>query len=553
MTNSTPPDQSKETKTIAGPLSVILPSDAAIASEAKRLISDQNLNIEDLSICVSQDPVIVIELLKTSNLMFISGSRPPITSAKAAIVRLGQTQTKELIEEVIARPQCADPLVQRWVDTHRSRCKRASIIARMLAEVIIKKFSDECQVAGLLAYVGEMIAAAHFQDAYVKLAEEQTRAAVNYRLSQDLKFDCEKITLNYLRRFGIPEIILFALDREALNRQPERAAMKPVIMAADELIEAFDANRWDKVAPGKQLSSKSALRLLQISDSQYAKLYERASEYLFSMRIIEENRRLKNQQATLEPLDQTSTPHDAIASWSTDTDSGLDLASSLQAEIEGLLDSSIGQDSDFSYQEQAKGTAPSEASRNEFAITPGQLGAKPARIASPVRKSVAPTQPIANPSSAKTVSKFAAAIDDAQDAEGLLRDILSMLVGQGLFHKSALIVVSKDKTKALVVAARGPNITNGQTLVLEDALNPLAACFSKVQSFGSRESKISPFGSRAFAVSPIDAPHETPVALYADCGTEGSIPFEARRIFRNVVEILNAKLPYLPGSIPVEI
>ena len=551
MTNSPPPDTSKETKTISGPLSVILPSDAAIAAEARRLISDQNLNIEDLSICVSQDPVIVIELLKTSNLMFISGSRPPITSAKAAIVRLGQTQTKELIEEVIARPQCADPLVQRWVDTHRSRCKRAAIIARMLAEVIIKKFSDECQVAGLLAYVGEMIAAAHFQDAYVKLAEEQTRAAVNYRLSQDLKFDSEKITLNYLRRFGIPEIILFALDREALNRQPERAAMKPVIMAADELIEAFDANRWDKVAPGKQLPSKSALRLLQISDSQYAKLYERASEYLFSMRIIEENRRLKNQQASLEPLDQTSTPHDAIASWTTDTDSGLDLTSSLQAEIEGLLDSSL--EPDFSQQEQAKGATPSEASRTEFAITPNQLGAKPARIASPTRKSVAPSQPIANASSAKTVSKFAAAIDDAQDAEGLLRDILSMLVGQGLFHKSALIVVSKDKTKALVVAARGPNITNGQTLVLEDALNPLAACFSKVQSFGSRESKISPFGSKAFAVSPIDAPHETPVALYADCGTEGSIPFEARRIFRNVVEILNAKLPYLPGSIPVEI
>ena len=160
---------------------------------------------------------------------------------------------------------------------------------------------------------------------------------------------------------------------------------------------------------------------------------------------------------------------------------------------------------------------------------------------------------MANANSAKAVASFAIAIDNAKDAETLLRDLLGMLVGHGLFEKSALIVVAKDKKKALVVAARGPQIKNGQTLLIDDPLSPLAECFSKVQSFGNKESKVSPFGSKAFALSPIDAPHETPVALYADCGNEGAIPFEARRIFRNVIDILNEKLPYLPGSIPVEI
>jgi HD-like signal output (HDOD) protein len=562
VADSNPPEQTPEIKIHGGPLSVILPPDAAIAAEAQRLISDQNLRVEDLSICVSQDPIIVLELLKTGNAMFFSGGRPPITSPKTAIVRLGQQHTKELLEEIISRPQNQNLSVQAWIDTHRSRCKRTSIVARMLSEVVIKNFSDECQVAGLLYYLGEMIAAAHFKDEYIKLAEEQTRASVNYRLAQDHKFDVEKINLAYLRRFGIPEIILFALDRDALNRQPERAAMKPVIMAADEMVESFDANRWDKLAPGKQLPSKSSLRLLQISDSQYARIYERASEYLFSMRILEEKRRQKHKNATQEILAATtsSAESDSVASWSIGQEESLDISSSLQAEIDGLIDALSEPVPEIpqpviqkpAAKSSPTPTPPARVTREEFAISKSMLAEKPARVVSPTRKSVTPPT-MANASSAKAVSKFAATIEEATDAEGLLRDLLSMLVGQGLFQKSALIVVSKDKSKALVVAARGPNITNGQTIIITDPLSPLAECFSKVQSFGNKESKVSPFGSKAFALSPIDAPHDTPVALYADCGNEGAIPFEARRIFRNVIDILNEKLPYLPGSIPVEI
>jgi len=114
-------------------------------------------------------------------------------------------------------------------------------------------------------------------------------------------------------------------------------------------------------------------------------------------------------------------------------------------------------------------------------------------------------------------------------------------------------VVSKDRKTAIVVACRGPTFGGGQTLQLDDPLNPLAQCLSKVQSFGRKNNNISPFGSKAFAVSPIDADHDTPVALYADCGENGALTFESRRIFRNVVEILNQKLPTLPGGIPVEI
>jgi hypothetical protein len=116
-----------------------------------------------------------------------------------------------------------------------------------------------------------------------------------------------------------------------------------------------------------------------------------------------------------------------------------------------------------------------------------------------------------------------------------------------------LIVVSKDKSQAIVVAARGPNIGNGQKLSITDPLNPLAQCFTKVQSFGNRESEYSPFGSKSFSLAPINADHDTPVARYADCGNDRAISFEARRVFRTVVEILNERLPQIPGGIPVEL
>jgi len=147
-------------------------------------------------------------------------------------------------------------------------------------------------------------------------------------------------------------------------------------------------------------------------------------------------------------------------------------------------------------------------------------------------------------------------VEAATNSQDLLNSFLDLLVASGVSHgpfeKSALIVVSEDRQTATVVASRGPQISKGEVLVLEDPLSPLAQCFSKVQSFGVQSSASSPWGSKAFALAPLKSSHSTPVALYADCGTDGKLPFDARRVFRNVVEILNSRLPALPGGIPTD-
>lgn len=548
------PDGSKP---VGGPYSIEFPPDAYVWVEARKLVADKNIRVEDLATCCGQDPAIVMELLKVSNAMFFSGGRSPITSTRTAIVRLGSDVVLECLTRVNDRGAIDVEEVSHWFEVHRSRCKRTAIVARLLAETVAKQLSDDCQAAGLLMNVGDMLAVAHFREEYVRLADEHSRSGVNFRLLQHKRFDVEKMGLTYLRRQGIPENILFAIDREAHSRNAERAVMKPLCLSAGEMVDAFDANRWEKLAPGKTIPPKSAIRTLQLTDAQYLKVYERASEYLFSVRLLEEKRRRDGIPSTDEVMAMADEAAAGVGSPPSDK------SAELQDEISNLLrgateeaDEAIDAVSEIAPIEERPQTETQvksiPASLEAFSITSGSV----AQRREPRKETTAPiVQPpkLHSKKGNAIVNSISSMFENASTSEELLSELLRMLVDSGPFEKSALIVVSRDRKHAIVVAARGPNIGNGQRLSLDDPLSPLAQCFSKVRSFGSRENQCSPWGSRSFALAPIDADHDTPVALYADCGDGGAITFEGRRVFRTVVEILNQKLPSIPGGIPVEL
>ncbi len=550
------------------------PAQPIIWQEARRLAADKNVRVEDLAICASQDPIIVIELLKVANAMFFSGGRQSITNVKTAIIRLGQEVLVETLDEIAGRPQLSDEKCSMYFEGHRSRCRRTSIIARMLAEVLAKTLADDCQAAALFFFVGEMLAVTHFEQEYVTLAEQFPRSSLNYRLSQDLKFDVERANNTYLQRQGIPDGLAFAVDRDSSAKSKERAIMKPICFAAAEFVEAFEANRWEKLSPGKVLPAKSSIRILPLTEAQYLRVYERATEYLHADRVADERRRqltALNPHTDVSKLDMNApTPGEAAPAPTQN-------AASLDEEISNLL-------GDVQRRPPPEKTVPPPLS-----APPKKAPPPPPPLSAPrspttvrelkeevfdsadqysivqsrdkvhvVRQSTPPPvrkepPPIVSKRGAQVVSNISDMFNAASTSEELLASLLAMLVDTGPFEKSALIVVSKNKRNAIVVAARGPSIGTGQKLSLDDPLNPLAQCFSKVQSFGNRESDLSPFGSKSFALAPINADHDTPVALYADCGNDKAITFEARRVFRTVVEILNERLPQIPGGIPVEL
>jgi HD-like signal output (HDOD) protein len=538
------------------PFSILMPPDMAVWLESRKLVTDKNIRVEDLAVVAAQDPAIVIELLRTSNAMFFSGGRSPITSVKTAIVRLGSDVVLETLEKMKERAPLENEDLRYWFELHRNRSKRSSIVATILSEALARTMTDDCQAVGLLSAVGEMLAVLHLGETYVKLAEELSRSGINYRLAQDHKFDVERMGVTYLRRHGVPEALLFALDRDARSRTTDRAIIKPVCQAASEMVDAFDNNRWEKLAPGKTLAPKSAIRMLQMNDSQYLKIYERCSEYLFSLRMLEEK---KKQEALLGPSSSTSAATEAQADAS---------QNQLQSEITAIIQT---KPEEIAPQSKAPAKSPKPAATppkappgptvihtvdeqidERFSLSKSREIQKTVPRVEPTAKLIEPPK-LRTAAGNKVLSNFTSICNDAKTSEQLIASLLEMLVDNGPFEKSALIVVSKDRKQALVVAARGPSIGNGQKLDLLDPLSPLAQCFSKVQSFGNKKNSSSPWGSKAFALSPIDADHDTPVALYADCGNSSSLTFEARRVFRTVVELLNQKLPQVPGGIPVEI
>lgn len=554
-TNTTEAEQETTETQSGGPIGKLMPVDLNVWHQARNLITDKGIRVEELAAACVQDPVIVLELLRVANAMYFSGGRAPITSVKNAIVRLGSEVVVELLEDLKTRPQIVDPEVLKHFSLHRSRCRRVAITATILSQVAARKLSDDCQTAALFTSIGEMLAVFHYQEEYVALAEEQTRTRIIYHLANDFRFDVELMGLKYLRKNGLPEVLVFALDREAKTRNPDRAVSRPICLGAAELVDAFDTNRWEKLAPGKTLPSKSNLRLLRIDDNQYLKVYERVAEYLFAVKLAEERKKAaaEPEPEALPPEPEADSEVDELAA---DIELLLKTAPAVEPEENSvdLRSKSSKSSADASMSLRSTNTQRVESTASnatdQFSLEAGSAAKRVARQAAPVK--IDPPK-LRTTKGTAIVTAISEMFEDASSSEELLSMLLERLTREGPFEKSALIVVSKDRKNAIVVAARGPNIGNGQKIDIDDPLSPLAQCFTKVQSFGNRPNQSSPFGSKAFALAPIHADHDTPVALYADCGTEGSLTFEARRIFRTVVDILNQKLPSIPGGIPVEL
>lgn len=538
-----------------GPNAIEFLPNNLIWRKAKALAADKSARVDELAVCVSQDPVLVLELLKTSNAIFFSPGSNPITSAKTAIVRLGSDSVIELLEGFSTRLPFKDEDSGKWFEFYRGKAKRTSIVCRVLAQTLAPNLKEDCQTSGLFVSVGEMLAVAFLKEKFVDLANNKSASTLPYHLSQHLNFDPEKLGLGYLRSSGIPEQLIFPIDRDARPKQAALTIMRPLVMSARELVDAFDNDRWEKVAPGQKLSSKSNIRLLQMNDNQYLKVYERVAEYLFSEKLAEARQELE-QEAQIDEEVLVGIEHEL-----SDELDDLEDIDELQEEvsdqeIEDLINNFDAFETDIEHEEESEDdilgdlNALAEESQQEAQA----VDLSPVKNTSGLSEeekpdSIAPPVVFRSKSGRKMIQSVTNLLKEAQNSEQLIEGILSHLVEGGPFKKTALIVVDDDRENARVVAARGIDVESGQMLKLSDPLSPLANCFQKVQSFGNKPSLSSPFGSKAFAVSPIDAEYNSPVALYADCG-EGSITLEGRRLFRTVVDMLNQALPDIPGGIP---
>lgn len=137
-----------------------------------------------------------------------------------------------------------------------------------------------------------------------------------------------------------------------------------------------------------------------------------------------------------------------------------------------------------------------------------------------------------------------------EEVKGLLDEVLKMLVEDGPFERTALLVISPEEKKAVPILHSKLCDSLPHDVQIDNPLSPLLNLSSKVVSCARQKSNDSPFDSGTFALAPLDVKHDRPVALYADCGRHKVLNFEARRLFRRAVDLLNHMLPDMEGDLP---
>lgn len=535
-----------------------MPVEPAVLRRARKLVGDSNLKLDELSTCVSQDPVLTMELLRISNAMFFVKDRPAITGVRTACVRLGSEQVTQIIESVMLRREIDNKPVAEEFEKLRALGRRISIVARIISTSVRKELAIEAQTIGLLTSIGYMLACQYLGKKYLDLNKQGNRAKLVYRLAQDHNFDIRARQLAYLRRQGIPEVLLCALDREAQVKSQDRTVLRFVVESAVELVEAWDTGKWDRYDPNRQLPNQSSIRLLQMTPSQYEILYETCAEYLH---------RVGNGLALEEEMSAGDN-------------------SSQEAEIEEALVEQLVAEEEI---EEAAVKAPIEDFKEEY--EEDNFDEEPTAYSDPIEPAITRDTPTFNeepipdrgsylfesintdntpvyiiadedsddqPTRMHTqraqqlVASFSHVLTEAQTTEDLLTTTLKLLTNDNLFSRAALMVLAPDRRSAIIHVGVGPGIKNGQRIPLRDPLSPLATCLTKIRSFNAKgvRDHAAPLGISSYAVSPLTVKHDTPVVLYADCGENGSMTMESRRIFRFVIGLINQSLQTLPGSLP---
>jgi HD-like signal output (HDOD) protein len=241
------------------------------------LAQDLNFRIEEFAASASLDPVITLELFKVANSVSIGGGKPPVTSIQMAVTRLGSGALLQVLNGISFKAPNDN---SKWLELNRLRGQRIAKISKLLSELFARTNVQEAELAGLFCCLGDLLAATYLGSVYDKLADSYPRAATQYRLVQEHKFDPDKLGPEYLLRSGIPITLVIQVENDQAAKDKRRVLIKPLILTAIELVDAFEKGRLEKLSPKQTLPAMSNIRLLHFQGDQYEKFYESASMYL---------------------------------------------------------------------------------------------------------------------------------------------------------------------------------------------------------------------------------------------------------------------------------
>lgn len=500
-----------------------IPVDRDVCDSLLEFLNDQSVRVDKLNELVSSDPVLLLEVVAAANgLKNISGGKA-VLEGKPALLALGLERIRKLVQELAENTPHYDEDKKQWLRLIKQRCKKSGAVSSLVAKAVRPESTFECFTIGSFAYFGDLIALSKLGNHFIGMMEAgMRRSKLRYQLAKDFNFSLEEETIDYLRKRTLPNAVPLALDPESSKLFPNIQAMKEICLSAVEFVDAFLEDKLDRLAPGVSIPPKSYRRMLALSEARYEALYESISTYLEKGEFVEEV------QEEVEVDD---------AGMFAPVEGSLESNELEVAEID-LGDSSSTFEEAFEAVEVVEQPEPGDVVDFEEEYRPIETVAR--------RKYVSKSD--------QAMPKFVSMFEDTESVDELLERLLDMLVHQAPFESAALLVVAQEEKRAMAVMSRGRKLIQGdeRIVTIKDPLSPLLHAKSKVVSYSPKKKGHSPFGCGNYALAPLDVEYKRPVILYADCGEGNTLTFEARRLFRKVVDMLNNILPDMEGAIPME-
>ncbi len=262
------------------PRFVCLPPSESVVAKATPLLRSRSSRIPEAVATLLEDPVTTLEIFRRATDPSLGQSRSYLATIQGAVVRLGSARVVQALDELKARPLPEDQNVRKKLELLRDFSTRTSIIARLLAFHANAGSPDEAQAGGLMTQIGLMVACYHFGTRYLELAESPSRASLIYHLEKRYGFHVDQFLALYLASYGLPSGLLIALDPTEPCKTSRQAALRFVVQASVELVDAYDTDKWKKYAFLGNVPSRSTYRLLQIPEKHHEIFYEEATDYL---------------------------------------------------------------------------------------------------------------------------------------------------------------------------------------------------------------------------------------------------------------------------------
>ncbi|ARU58165.1 MAG: HDOD domain-containing protein [Pseudomonadales bacterium] len=176
-----------------------LPSLPDIAFRIRELIESERSTADDVAKVVSADPAIVVKLIKACNSPLYRGFTE-VESARAAVVRLGMTTTRQLVTIFSMRElfKTKRKELQEAMDQLWQHSRQVAAIAYVLAELTPGLNRDQALLAGLIHDIGK-VPVVTYAEGFVDLWADQKNL---FDAMDDLRAE---IGVTLLKHWGFSE------------------------------------------------------------------------------------------------------------------------------------------------------------------------------------------------------------------------------------------------------------------------------------------------------------------------------------------------------------